>query len=99
VAAEHRHHEHVAEEETGAREPEAEHDAAGAAGEPVAERDRAGAADQPADERDMAGTPDQPADADTGPATATGTTRTGDASGHSTRRRRRGGLLGSLLRR
>jgi hypothetical protein len=69
AAAEHRHREHVAEEETAAREPVAER---GAAGEPVA--------------------------ADTGPATATETTRSGDYSGHTVRRRR-GGLLGSLLRR
>jgi hypothetical protein len=47
----------------------------------------------------MASTADQPRAADTNPPTATGTTRSGDYSGHSTMRRRRGGLLGSLLRR
>jgi hypothetical protein len=96
VAAEHRHREHVAEEEAAAREPVA---AAGAAGEPVAERDMAGTADQPVGERDMAGTADQPVAADMGLATTTGTTRSGDDSAHSIMRRRRGGLLGSLLRR
>jgi hypothetical protein len=96
VAAEHRHREHVAEEDTAARKPVAEGDAAG---EPVAERDAAGAAGEPVAGRDTAATTDQPVGADTAPATAPGTTRTGEAPGHSTMRRRRGGLLGSLLRR
>jgi hypothetical protein len=73
VAAEHHHREHVAEEETAAREP--------------------------VGEREVASPADQPVAADTAPATATGTTRPGEYSGHSTGRRRRGGLLGSLLRR
>lgn len=94
VAAEHRRREHVAEAEAAAREP-AERDAAR---EPVAERDLAGA-DQPVGGRDMASSAGQPVAADTGPARATGMTRSGDYSGRSTMRRRRGGLLGSLLRR
>jgi hypothetical protein len=99
VAAEHRHREHVAEARAAAREPVAEHDPAGAAGEPVAKRDMAGAAAEPVGERDIASSADRSVSADTGPATATGTTRSADYSGHSTMRRRRGGLLGSLLRR
>lgn len=100
VAAEHHHREHMAEEEeAAAREPVAERDAAGAADQPMAERDVASGADQPAGERDIASSADQPIAADTGPATAPGTTRSGDYPDHSTRRRRRGGLLASLLRR
>lgn len=99
VAAEHRHREHVAEEEAAAREPVAERDAEGAAGEPVAERDSAHAADQPVDERDMASTAHQPVASETGLTPNTGTPRSGDYPGHPKMRRRRGGLLGSLLRR
>src|SRR5436305_1125125 len=69
-----------------------------AAPEPGAGRDWAGA-DQPVGGRDMASSAGQPVAADTGPARATGMTRSGDYSGRSTMRRRRGGLLGSLLRR
>jgi hypothetical protein len=97
VAAEHHHREHVAEEEPAAREPVAERDAEGAAGEPVVERDIAHTADQPVGERDMANTADQPVASETGLAPATGTTQSGDYPGGSTMRRRRGGLLGSLL--
>jgi hypothetical protein len=94
VIAEHRHREHVAEPEAAAREPGTD---GGAAGESVAERDMAGAADQRVGERDTASTDDQSV-ADTAPAALTGTTRSGDHSGRPMRRRR-GGLLGSLLRR
>jgi hypothetical protein len=99
VAAEHRHREHVAEEEAAAHEPEAERNAAGDPGEPSPERDVTGAADAPVAERDTAGTADQPVASDAGPATATESTPPGGHPEHRTMRRRRGGLLGSLLRR
>jgi hypothetical protein len=99
VAAEHRNHEQVAEEEAAAPEPRVERDAAREAGQPVARRDVAGTDDQPVDGQDTPSTADQPVAADTGSATAAGSTRSGDSVGHSTMRRRRGGLLGSLLRR
>ncbi len=99
VAAEHHHREHVA-EEPAARKPVTGRDAAPAAGEPLAERDIAHTADQPVAERDIASTTDQPGTSETGLAPPAGPTQSGDYAGHSTmRRRRRGGLLGSLLRR
>jgi hypothetical protein len=62
----------------------------------VAEEDAA--AGDPVAGGDAPSNADQPVAADTGPATAQAA-RSGDYSDHSTRRRRRGGLLASLLRR
>jgi hypothetical protein len=100
----------VAERDTAgtAGEPVLERDMAGTTDQPVGERHMAGNADQPVGERHMAGNADQPVGERDMANTAErpvekGMTGTADEtpsdSGHSTMRRRRGGLLGSLLRR